>query len=481
MSKSQITVKILRISAFIMVLSRGCLYVFQGSPLRSLLWNENLFSPVVEIFGTKWTHYANVSDPYISVLEIFLGLFLIVSSFFFLKIKSQEETIKYKSLQYVGFLMLFHVILHFMGHNNELPIIPEYMVQGLTPWIFLSLLPYMPKNEAASWSKPTSDIYFWLKLSISCCFLGHGLYAFGIPYQPASFVRLMSKSTFIDFDTAALLVKLVGVADIALAITIFIKPLEKITLGHMAFWGFATAFSRVMAYVVIPGQLSYLNPWLFETTVRFVHGAIPLFLMLMLKWQFIESENPSLVSTKNWFKSWHSLPLSIITFLFCLSLISYDKSFAAEKHKSALEEKLASKKIKKERRIKVRSDNSSLKDEFKLSQNSYLYSDDLFFFENVPIRLILDTDINNPDTTNLTPFLENSEKITDSLREHIINKFHEHREVDYDEQKIIRFTQKVYLTCDGQEYLTAAVYLPWIKGGILNIQISSTGQIHEIK
>ena len=392
MKKHLLLANILRWSAFTLVFSRGLLYIIFDSPYRSLLWNEDLFGPIVNMTGMTWRDYANSSDSWISIWENLVGSFLVFSSFLFLTIHKNSHKAFLFCLHLSGAILLFHIFLHYLGHNHELPIIPEYMVQGLTPWIFLAYLPFMPDKNKKQWLQPSSSVYFWTKAAIALCFLGHGLYAFGIPYQPASFVRLMSKCLFVEYETAAGLVMCVGLTDIVLAVLIYVKPLEKIALGHIAYWGFATALSRVLAYVIIPGNLSNLNPWFLESSVRIVHGSLPLFLLFLLKWEIIKTERLSLSNIKMWTSKWQAkYALAFITLFFIAGLSANGKLNFQDK---MLTEKSTQKAPKEQKRVNPQ---ESLKiDDFKTSKNNNLYSDSLFSSTSFPTRTILDC---HPDYT----------------------------------------------------------------------------------
>lgn len=482
MNKHYLLANFLRWSAFILVFSRGLMYIIFASPYRALLWEESLFSPVVKLFGFGWTEYANNSDSWISILEVIIGIFLIITSTFFLFVKKDSSKIFHHCIKASGLILLFHIYLHYLGHNHEFPIVPEYMVQGLTPWLFLSFLPYLPENKYNNWERPSTSVYFWTKAAVAMCFIGHGLYAFGIPYQPAGFVRLMSKTLFVEYETASALVKCVGLADIVLAILIYIKPVEKLSLGHIAYWGYATALSRVLAYVVIPGRLSNLNPWLLESSVRLIHGSLPLFLLLLLKWEIIDNKMPESKTIKNWFYKWQTSFALVFMFLFVLASLSAHGKLDFSDKRNVSEFRQERKENKK--KIKKRNSRTSLNFmDFETSSKETLYSDDLFVSENFPVRIKLDCDsIEQFETIKeLNDFTQNSSQIISLLESYIVEKFNKENDpkYSYTDKEILKFTEKVILTYDRGSVINASIYASWFPEHKSNIELNLSGQIFE--
>ena len=373
--------------------------------------------------------------------------------------------------------MLFHAYLHFLGHNHEFPIIPEYMIQALLPWLFLSYLPYMPGKNQTEWSSTPSKTYQWTKLAISMCFIGHGLYALGVPYQPAGFVRLLVNITGLEYEAASMLVTCVGLFDLALGITVFIKPLENLSLAHMAYWGFVTAFARITAYVIIPGRLSNLNPWLFETTVRLAHGSLPLFLLFLLRSNISKSEYFSFSSLGFSLKKWQTC--AGISFI-CLVLLSTIRVNQPTDHDVS---KLKTKRnIKLTKTIKREKSLIALNEhDFQMANTGELFADNLFDFP-FPNRLEMEVDLNTPKTVlkNFYEFAENRSIIEQSLKEHLVEVFRQKQSKSqrYTDDEILRFTEKVYLNYDSGDTLSAHVHLPWLNERVLKLEIDSSGSLN---
>lgn len=494
MNKYRSLAWLLRISCFIYLFSRGALYTFSQSPWRSLLWHEDLVRPFVKFFGGSWINYAQQSDSWIKVFEKGLGITLMSIAFIFLFIRPRSENKWLRGLiAGAGFFTIMHLCLQFLGHNREFNMIPEYTLQALTPWIFLALLKYMPANKEDPWidSSPTSNFFF--RFAIASCFLGHGLYAAGIPYQPASYNRMLSLALNIDFETASQLVTAIGIIDIVLAVSIFIKPLEKITLLHMVFWGLITAGSRALCYVVIPGKLTNINPWLLESFVRISHGTLPLVLFFLLCFRKNKQESRLLPSLKkSIYENRHLISTCSVTLLALATsqqvlTNKYDSKTAYRKNLNEL--MIANSKSSlnypsyRTRASRANSSTKLAKGLFHKNEKGVVYSDEVFNNASFPVRLMLDahSDENlQTEVDSFQPFHQNKKIILASINSEIIASYQKASEINdanFDEAAVFKFVKKVFIFKDGEERLHAKISAPWLESKWLLVDITQHGEV----
>ena len=263
--------QLVRLALFTMLCSRALLYVlsYSSGPYTAILWYEDLMSPIIEFFGATWGVYAEKSEVYINIVVIVTGSFLLASSFVVLCFKKGFWL--NLALIYATVFMSVHALCRFFDSDFELPMLMEYGIQVFAP---LAYFLYLRKGEL------TSGLRSFCKVGISLCFLGHGLYAVGIPYQPAKFPYMLQQCLFVSYEQASLLVKIAGYIDFLLVIMIFISKLRILALAYMCFWGLVTASARVVAYTSTSVDFYGIHPWLWETTVRFIHGLAPLIMLL---------------------------------------------------------------------------------------------------------------------------------------------------------------------------------------------------------
>lgn len=97
-------------------------------------------------------------------------------------------------------------------------------------------------------------ISYALRIGIFGEFAGHGLLALGLKKEWVGwFVQLFGVSP----DTAATFVFIIGLTDVAVAISVLIKPMKWV-LVWATFWGFATAFVRP---IVGQSVLDFVERW----------------------------------------------------------------------------------------------------------------------------------------------------------------------------------------------------------------------------
>lgn len=86
----------------------------------------------------------------------------------------------------------------------------------------------------------TQKMEWALKIGVAGEFLGHGLLAI---QKKAEWVNWMMRFTHFNHETSATLIMLIGIADVAVALTVLWRPINWVLLWAV-FWGFWTALMR---------------------------------------------------------------------------------------------------------------------------------------------------------------------------------------------------------------------------------------------
>lgn len=115
----------------------------------------------------------------------------------------------------------------------------------------------------------TKLIEWVLRISVAGEFIGHGVFAV---QGKKDWVGWFAQFGVTDAGTAAQLLFLIGITDIAVAILILIKPV-RLALLWMVFWGFWTALVRPMVGMPV---------W--DFVERWANWGAPLALLLMIGW-----------------------------------------------------------------------------------------------------------------------------------------------------------------------------------------------------
>lgn len=374
-----------------------------------------------------------------------------------------------KGIFVAGFITLSHGILKFWGMNHDFSMLLEFLLQGWAPWIFIACLKYMPTADEPKWLQADKALIFWIRLALSTCFIGHGAYAAGFPYQPINFVNMIAFSFPISFEAAQPIVTFIGWMDIVLGITIFIRPLERATLYHMAVWGFITACARVTAYVIVPMEMDAFNFWFYETTVRLIHGALPLFLLFLFKYVQHPDPYPMRQEVKEWFQHsrWSAIgAISGTCLLFSYMPLhpDFDQATGVQQQRIEAEVHPIPEKV-----------DPAL---FKKSSSGKWYCDHLFQTEGFPIRFQFKAREDQFDDVleKLSVTFLSNQQIIQALRQAIILNYRDPKNNasirDYDEQRILNFVTKTVMTYKKDGTLSARVYAPWLDSRTFEVPLT---------
>uniref|UniRef100_UPI0025D60385 hypothetical protein n=1 Tax=Winogradskyella sp. TaxID=1883156 RepID=UPI0025D60385 len=120
-----------------------------------------------------------------------------------------------------------------------------------------------------------------LKIAIACTFVAHGLFAMGLIYLPGYFVDMTIKILGVNETQATVFLYVVGVLDLITSVLIFIPKVAKYALLYMMFWGFATAFARLLAGFNSDFFSMSIHNNTFLVIYRLSHGLLPLIVLVM--------------------------------------------------------------------------------------------------------------------------------------------------------------------------------------------------------
>lgn len=198
------------------------------------------------------------------------------------------------------FYALCALLCLILSRKNKWASIP--IVLGSISLIFLAALYYIDKGfvyaqfieYACQWAAPLALVWAvrsdeipkglinFIKIAIALTFLGHGLYALGYFPVPGNFVYMTTNILGVGDSTAKTFLKIAGVLDMLIVTGIFFRKTQKPLLYYATFWGFLTAFARVVSGFNSNAVGHSLSQWLHESVMRFPHGLLPLFLVLVL-------------------------------------------------------------------------------------------------------------------------------------------------------------------------------------------------------
>lgn len=167
-------------------------------------------------------------------------------------------------------ILALNAYLSFVYKGYQLPQLIELSIQWSLPLFYLL---FRRQNDY-----PSRNLIRWMKVAISLTFLGHGLYALGIPVLPGNFVNMTTSILGISPVQAEQFLFVAGGLDMLVCVGIWLPSLSRWSLLYAAFWGLTTALARVIAHVEIADMVGSLDRWLPEMLFRIPHGGLPLWL-----------------------------------------------------------------------------------------------------------------------------------------------------------------------------------------------------------
>ena len=185
--------------------------------------------------------------------------------------------LRLKLIRYLLFAMLAMLVFiatsDYLKHFPNVHELMEHGVRLATPIILLSIL-----------LKRTSSLLFIVKTGIAATFIGHGIYALGIPAIPPNFLEMTMNMTGWSVETATSFLFIIGVLDILAGVGLFFSRTSKMALWYCFAWGIMTALARIMAHWNLPADELFFR-WTPEMLLRLPNGLLPLWTL----WTFYSS------------------------------------------------------------------------------------------------------------------------------------------------------------------------------------------------
>ena len=271
-STKDVILFLLRLAASSVFLGRGILYLSNFAPLSAFFWHQGwLEKPIGKWFGMSWEQYAATSEPLIIGAQNILGVLFLISAVACWWVGPNKRNWAFW-VSLIGMVGLIpYWLLRWVDKDFQLGMFLEHFLQWGTPL----LLALYGRMEPRKWFAMT-----WVFVSFT--FIGHGQYAIGlgVPHDH-EYVNMVIRLLKTDEQGARLFLMIVGWIDVILP-ALFLIPHTRIpALGYAAFWGLATAISRIPAYFTRAEDYFGLHPWTAESVVRLTHGLVPLAMLLL--------------------------------------------------------------------------------------------------------------------------------------------------------------------------------------------------------
>jgi len=269
---------LLQLSTAAVFFGRAYQHLFWDAPFRTLLWDEQIMSGIVQLFTSlSWEDYINsleVDDRINQIINGF-GWFYFVCGIITLGMKWVPRILQ-RFILIGGFGLIFLAILLWKEKFYSMGQFFEYSLQFSLPFFFY----YLTVREGSDISP---RFILWLKIATGFTFVCHGLYALGYYPQPVTFMEMTIEITGWSDKTASNFLKIMGVLDFFVAILIFLPKTTRPALLYMFVWGFLTALARIWANFNFENIVEHLHQTGFAFLFRVGHFLVPIGLWLLYK------------------------------------------------------------------------------------------------------------------------------------------------------------------------------------------------------
>lgn len=268
-------VNILKISCFALFAGRAWQHLIWDIPLRSLLWDQQMMEGIItSLTHMTWFEYAtsSIQDQMIQAIKIGFGVFYLIAAVSTIFIHTDRKWTGWVMILSSSFLT-FLALLYCKEKFYHLGQFFEYSCQIFTP-IGLYLLVFR--------NIPAARLLVITNIMIALTFTCHGFYALGVYPQPGHFVDMTIRGFLVNENTARSLLKVFGVLDIILSITIFIPLTARVSVTYAVIWGGLTALARIVTNFYWDFPMESLNQWMPEFLFRVPHALIPLVALMIV-------------------------------------------------------------------------------------------------------------------------------------------------------------------------------------------------------
>ena len=301
------------------LLGRGLTHLVSETPYWALWWDEELMWPIAWFFSSDWTSFSTSIGVERILYRIQLTItmmYLVIGGIIVLMPRSLSQSLTHQrsavskgkktktasvseseavphgeggqrlaspprgarlALWLCGgaaCLQVHYAFTSWIAHNFLWSTLMEYGLQIAIPISCALMLP----NISPRWEGLAEQI---VRLGVSFCFIGHGLYALGYAPTPGGFVTMTMNILPLSEAGAEQFLQLIGALDLCAALLLWlpIYELKRAALIYMVIWGGMTALARPLGQPSAT-MIDAVIVWGPEFIWRTSHALAPLWLWL---------------------------------------------------------------------------------------------------------------------------------------------------------------------------------------------------------
>lgn len=268
----------LQLGAAAVLWGRAWQHLWHDAPFRTLLWNERIMAPLIELWGLDWQWWVSSAavDEGIQTAIRITGMLYVLAGVVAL-FADRPFMRKWRWLMGLAtFMLVVLAWMYWLEHWRHLAQFLEYALQVAFP---LLLWYAMGRTDGLRW---TAGMLKVLRLAVALTFSAHGLYALGVYPVPGTFVKMTTNILPLSENGARTFLLLAGVMDQIIAVGIFLPfgKWRRVLLLYAVVWGLLTAMARPVAWVYAHDFWHGLSLYLPMMVYRLPHALGPLMLLL---------------------------------------------------------------------------------------------------------------------------------------------------------------------------------------------------------
>jgi hypothetical protein len=217
-------IKILQITVAILLAGRAWQHLFWDAPYEFL-----------------FTEKAGFSDLFVDRVRTAIGWFYLLGVVFCFTLDTRNSKWGYSFVVYSTSLLLL-AQLYRVSNSNEIPTLLLYTSQFATPYLYYRL--QFTKIQIG-------QIMTSLKLSLTITLGGYAWYAFGFVYgQKSDWLHGLAYIFGVNNVTASYILIGLGIFEILIVLVLWVKPVQKVGLAGILFWGVMLMSASVALFVL---------------------------------------------------------------------------------------------------------------------------------------------------------------------------------------------------------------------------------------
>ncbi|MEO0413645.1 MAG: hypothetical protein AAF226_01685 [Verrucomicrobiota bacterium] len=264
---------ILRIGAFGCFIGWAWVHYYWEGPYGVLLWKQSTYA-LAESLGISWDAYVGTGANDGVVQKIGKWLWVPFAVCAILSLTVRRKAWVQTGFLGIGFLFLVGLsYAKYLKSQEQLPMFVEHGGQMLMPVILVLAVQLGVRHKAT---------VIVAIIAFIATFAGHGCYALGLGWPtPNNFYAMTGSILKTDHQTSTIFLRVAGVLDFIICVTVFFKLLRRPSVLWGVIWGGLTALARPVAGMSTDLRFFGADLFLHETVLRAPHWMIPLFLFVL--------------------------------------------------------------------------------------------------------------------------------------------------------------------------------------------------------